>query len=284
MPKRYQALAVTLALMFWSALLCGACAHTAREAAREATPAAVEGAVEEAQDPSTRRRIAEVLSDRRILDASSDLAESVTEGVMGGLTDQESAAELEKFNGELVEAFGSAFAESLRNDIGPALSDTIARSANATLAEALNADFEERLREVMRSAAQGSIEGLAQAVQQSDGALSLIVGRVARDAAREAALGVNDAVRQRMQAPDDDANLLASVGEAAEATEDGLPILLWIVGIVAVLAFAVVLWLLFRLRRQLDVLAGQFHAQTNVPRDAQRRSGGNQPTPAPGSL
>lgn len=221
------------------------CAQTAREAARHATPAAVEGAVEEAEDPATRVNVSKILADSRIRNASAQLAESVTAGAVEGLTRDEQIARLEELGSRLVREFTATMTQT-------------------ALTEMANAQFEQRLESAVHSATAGAMRGVGEAAREQGPEFLSFAGAVAREAGRNAALGMDEAVRQRQLDAEtgrtNDEGVLVGMGETAEATVHGLPLVFAALFGVAILALIVLTWMLVRLRRRVHLLS-QHHRE-----------------------
>jgi hypothetical protein len=234
------------------------CAETVRESARQAAPAAIESGVKEAHDPATRDRIAEVLKDPEIREATAALSRAVADGVFDSLTEPERVAGADAAGDAFVSRLGSSFASSLRKDIGPALSATIADAVDRSVDRALDVQTEQRLEQIALAVTRGALSGMVgtTAGGQADPAgASLAVRRIAHDVAREAALGVEDAVqtsvRKEDSGQDTQGNVLAAAGRAADVTLDTVPVVFWAILAVAVfIAVAAVILALYVLGRQ----------------------------------
>src|SRR5436190_598635 len=73
------------------------CAHTAKEASAAAAQSGVEASVSELGDPRTRQALGELLRSPEVQSATRDLAASVTEGAVNGLTQEQQAERIQEF-------------------------------------------------------------------------------------------------------------------------------------------------------------------------------------------
>lgn len=229
------------------------CAETVQQTAKSAAPAAVEGAVEEAQEPDTRNDIARVLSDPNIREAASALSSAVVGGAFAGLSEEERVRELERMGDALVKKLGASMARSLRDDVGPQLSASVAEAIDRSIERALDAETEQRVEALMRAATRGALAGAGESLVGADGQLSPAWGQalaqIARGVSREAAFGVDDAVRDA----DGEQPALAALGTLSTFTRLLPPLVaggLVLVFLLCALPLAWALWQLRRLRRE----------------------------------
>jgi hypothetical protein len=183
------------------------CAETVRSATEAAAPAAVESTVDELQEPYNRDKIAAILQDEEIRAATSELMGNIAGGAFDALTEKERAERLAIATEAYTSQLTVSFAERWEQEMGPRLSGTFERVLEESLARVLSEDTEAR------------------------------AGSMARSIAREAALGFQDAVRdsqlRRDGATREEADILATVGDVADATETVLDWTPWIIGILA---------------------------------------------------
>jgi hypothetical protein len=245
-------------------LLCGCvamsagCAETlrktAKDAAKDAAPAAVEGSVNAAHQPQTRDRIAEVLADPQIRQATSELSQAIADGVLNSFTEKERLTGAQAASDAFVEHMSRTLAASLRHDLGPAVSGIVADS----LQRSLDAQVEARLEVMARAVARGSMEGLADGwqaqLEHSGPTIDGLVKNVARTAGREATLGFQDAVatttsKQRAgNAPTGD--VLALAGRTSDSLLLAFRFAGWLlVAAVVVIAVSGIVWAVRRMRR-----------------------------------
>jgi hypothetical protein len=186
-------------LLVLAASLTLGCAGTIKQAAREAAPAAVKETVNEVQKPGTRGDVADILSDPRILEASSALSAAIVEGALNGLTDAERIERLQRLTDAFVTRIGTSMARSLERDIGPRLAATFADAVDRSLERALGSATEERLQAIALAVSRSTMQGVGEALVDPSGqpspALRQAFGQVMREAAYEASIGFNDAVR-----------------------------------------------------------------------------------------
>lgn len=242
--------------VFCLAGACGlGCAGTAQQAAKSAAPAAVEGAVEGAKEPDTRDDIATVLSDPEIRAAASQLSSAISAGIFAGLSDEERTRELARMGDALVQRLGASMARSLRDDVGPQLSASVADAIDRSIERALDAEAEQRVEAMMRAATRGALAGAGDSLRDADGQLSPAWGQalaqIARGVSREAAFGVDDAVRQAEWADDGEgrAPALAALGTLSAFTQL-LPLLVAGGALLLLLLCALpLLWAIRRIRK-----------------------------------
>lgn len=182
------------------------CAGPIKEATEAAAPAAVESAVGELHEPYNRDKIAEILKDEEIRDASSQLVAAGVGGALDSLT-EERAERLAVATEAFVAKLTMTFADRWESELGPRLSRSLQGALDESLGTLMSAETEAR------------------------------AGAIARSVAREAALGFQDAVREAQLARDgetsDDADVLAAVGDAADATGTALGLAPWLIAAVA---------------------------------------------------
>lgn len=238
------------------ALLSIGCASTVRQAAKEAAPAAVEGAVEEAEDPETRDDLARIIADPGIRDATTQLAQALTEGVVLGLADPERGARMQQVIDQMVMRVGSALARSVQRDIGPELAVAFSGAVDLALQRALSEDNQARMQELARALSHGVVQGMGESL--IDPATGLprpgyepIIGALAREVTRQAAFGFEDAVQEaRATAGESDerGQVLAAMGALADFALL-VPTLL-VAGLILILLLgaAALIWAVMRLR------------------------------------
>jgi hypothetical protein len=230
------------------------CAETIRQTAKEAAPAAVEGGVKEAHDPTTRERVAEVLADPEIRGAAAELSQSVADGVMNSLTEEERIDRIAHMTDALVERAGSAFARSLQKDIAPQVAAMVADAVERSFDE----NAEQRAQAMARSVVRGSFQGAGEALTDGSGRpspeLRAAMGELAREMTHDAALGFQDAVRESTEArktgPKQDGQVLAVAGRATDLVLGGVSSAWWALiafGVALVAGFCIAL---FRIRSQ----------------------------------
>lgn len=208
-------------------LLCASCvafgcASTIHAAAKQAAPAAVEGTVQAAKNPETRRGLAEVLADPHLRQASTELSQAVAAGVLDALAGRAEKARMLESSDAFVEHMSHTLALSIRRDLGPAIGDVAAVSVQ----RGLDAVTEERLEMMARALARGAIEGVADGsdahLRGAGPAVDDAVKKVVRDAAREAALGMQDAVAESTARQKAGKGEAGAVLAAAGVTSDSL--------------------------------------------------------------
>lgn len=216
------------------------CARTAREAARQGAPAAVEGSLDKVEQPPTRARIAEVLEDPHLLDSTSHLSAAVADGVVQSVTGPDSQARLQQATERLVV------------EASPAVARALDETIDASLDRALAPGMEERIEDLVAAATRSTLQGLGRELVDGQGrpapALSHATGHLVRGLTREAALGLDDAVRKAQQEAGAgntrDAGLLALAGESAHLVLGGTRALVWSPVLLALAALAAVTTLL----------------------------------------
>ncbi|HEY2407542.1 MAG TPA: hypothetical protein VGI10_16150 [Polyangiaceae bacterium] len=243
------------ALIFLGAFLGLSCAESVRDAARTATPAAVRGSLEGLHDPQSRQLLAEFLRDPEIREASAELARSIADGALAGLTDLEGDRKMQAATDVFVDRFGAAVAKSLHSQIGPELSAIVVRSVNDSLQAAFSPDNQKLARQFASGLAPAPQRGgdAGNPADKTDPQRDTPAERFARSLARSAALGVQDAVHQSVQKEDvgnkQSGDILAFAGKSAD---HGVR-LLWVLGVsagvFALVAIGAILWALSRTRR-----------------------------------
>lgn len=183
------------------------CAGTAREVTEAAAPAAVESTVDELHQPYSRDKIGDILQDEEIREASAHLVGAAVGGAWDALTEEERAERLAVATEAYASKLAFTFAENWEHEVGPRLSRSFQSVLDDSLVRLMSEETEAR------------------------------AGAIARSVAREAALGFQDAVREAQLKRDGKtsggADVLATVGDAAEATESALDLTPWIIGAVA---------------------------------------------------
>lgn len=245
-----------LASMALSVTLSVGCAGTVKQAAREAAPAAVREGVDEVQKPETRGDIAQILADPRIRDATSALTEAIVEGALNGLTDAERAERLQRIADAFVLRIGASMGRSFERDIGPRLSATLADTFERSLERALGTETEQRLQAIALSVTRAAMQGVGEALVDPSGQPSPVLrqtfGQVMREAAYEASLGFDAAVRdaqgRRGRAGSGDA--LAALGTLSSWAVAIPPLLVGGVLVLGLAGFALLVWALLSLRSQ----------------------------------
>ncbi len=230
----------TLLLVLWGPWAALGCASTVREAAKGAAPGAVQGTVQAAQNPATRAGLAEALTDPRLRAAGTELSRAVTDGVLNAVADRLREGRTLEASDVFVEHMSHTLALSLRRDLGPALSDVAARS----MERGLDAQTEARLRALADAVARGALDGLVDESQSRIGraapALDGAMQQMARDVARGAALGMQDAVAESTSREKAGKAPPGAVLAAAGVSSDSLLVALRGVGWLLVLAGAFV--------------------------------------------
>jgi len=257
MATRRRSQRVRFAAFCLAGVLASGCAETLQQTAKSAAPAAVEGAVEEAQEPDTRSDIATVLSDPEIRAAAGALTSAIVGGAFDGLTEEERARELQRVGDALVTRLGASVARSLRDDVGPQLSASVADAVDRSIERALDAETEQRIEALMRAATRGALAGAGESLLDNEGRLSpawgQAIGQLARSVSREAAFGVDEAVRAADQDDRRDTPALEALGMLSALTQllpllvgGGLALFLLLCALPAGWAF----WRLRQLRRE----------------------------------
>lgn len=243
-------LALALSLTF--SVGCGGALH---QSGSDVASGAVEGSLEEMAEPSTQAMLVETMNDPELVQAMSNLTEAAVGGVVDGMSETERALQLQEASDAVVAHLGRAFARSLDEDIRPVLARTIAQSVEQSLAAALGPQAQERVEALAFAAARGAMQGINEGMNGMQmGDLSGSVAEMARMAGREATLGVQDAVRissaREAQGVDGEGQVLAAVGETADALLGTSPWLLVLLGLLVVAAVVAVVWLVVRARRR----------------------------------
>jgi hypothetical protein len=213
--------------------------------------------VEQAQKPETRADIAEILADPRIRSAASELSEAVVEGVLNGLTDEESTRRLEALTDALMSRVASSLARSMQRELGPALAQTFAATVDQSMQRLLSAQNEQRMQAMATAVARSALQGMSSALIDEQGRAVPVVrqalGQVVQEAGYQAAFGfeqaVHDARHDRGPASPSEGSVLATLGRVSDWSR-AVPVLV-VGGLVSMLLVASSLlgWALLRLRR-----------------------------------
>lgn len=248
-------MAVALGLSLSLPLSLSGCAGTLHNSGKEVASGAVEGSLEEVSEPSTQQMLADTLNNPEVVEAMSNLTQAAASGVLDGLTEPERAVQLQRATDAVVAHLGQAFARSLDEDIRPVLAKTIAQSVQMSLAAALGPEAQERVEGLAFAAARGAMQGIDEGMTGMQLAgLTGPVGQMARMAGREATLGVQDAVQiaaeREERGAQADGQVLAAVGESADALLGASPWLIVLVALLVVAAVAGIAWWAIRARRR----------------------------------
>jgi hypothetical protein len=222
--------------LFLSILLAGAelgCVEAFHQSGKQVASGAIEGSAEAALDPETRRALSELMSDP----------------VVRGLTEDARIARLEVATQRMTTALGVAMAESLERDVGPALERVVARSVARSMSEALGPATEQQIERISSAATRGALLGLDSLGGDAKGKE---MGALARRLSEQATLGFQDAVRsasKKEDAESGEGEVLAAVGETADAALTTAPWLLF--GLVALVvgASGLSVYLIVQLRK-----------------------------------
>ncbi len=202
MQARRLALAVVLA---GAALAAPGCASMSAKVAESATPVAVDKTLDGLLSPQNQDKIRRLLGDPAIAEASRELAEGLTAGVLAGLSDEERVAHVQRLTERFLERVSEVAAESIREDLTPALEHLLRVNVAAAIDTALAPENRRRLdaaaagitRQVVTTLVQGTSAGirddlgpaLARALDQE---LRPVLLGLSRQVAREVILGVDD--------------------------------------------------------------------------------------------
>ena len=214
MQARRLALAVVLA---GAALAAPGCASMSAKVAESATPVAVDKTLDGLLSPQNQDKIRRLLGDPAIAEASRELSEGLTAGVLAGLSDEERVAHVQRLTERFLERVSEVAAESIREDLTPALEHLLRVNVAAAIDTALAPENRRRLdaaaagitRQVVTTLVQGTSAGirddlgpalaatlerdlspaLARALDQE---LRPVLLGLSRQVAREDILGVDD--------------------------------------------------------------------------------------------
>lgn len=209
-------------------LSCAGCAGSLRHSGAEIASGAIEASVEGSEDPVTRDALAGVMEDIRIRQALGSLSREVAAEALAGLTDQRSINAMEIVAQRLTLAIGEALSQSLEREIGPAVQRLVA----ASLSDALGSEMERRMEAISGAATRGALDAMQESFASANfDHASTPLGALARQMSKEATLGFQDAVRIESNRhevnPRKNGEVLAALGETADATLDATPWLLW---------------------------------------------------------
>lgn len=224
---------------------CGAALHSSGEHAAQGV---VEGTVEGVQAPETQRALADVLSDPGIEAGVRSLSAAAAAGVVEGFSDVERAAHLRAGLEGLVSHLTAALSRDLRRELQPAIAETVAKSVELSIERALGPEARGNAEAMAAAVARGALRGIDEGMNDADfGSLS----GATRALSRDATLGFQDAVTasasHRAATGDERGNVLAAVGEAADATLTLAP---WVLLALVLASVALALWLVLRARRR----------------------------------
>ncbi|MEZ4428795.1 MAG: hypothetical protein R3A51_14025 [Nannocystaceae bacterium] len=133
------------------ALVAG-CANASENIARRATPASIRAALESLSEPENRRLLNDLMDNPEVRQAAHELAESITKGVLDGLTDEARAKKLQDVSDAFVRRLAKAVGESLEAEVTPRVVELLRRSVEQTLDAALSDD--------VRRDAQSMVQGI----------------------------------------------------------------------------------------------------------------------------
>jgi len=165
MQARRLALAVVLA---GAALAAPGCASMSAKVAESATPVAVDKTLDGLLSPQNQDKIRRLLGDPAIAEASRELAEGLTAGVLAGLSDEERVAHVQRLTERFLERVSEVAAESIREDLTPALEHLLRVNVAAAIDTALAPENRRRLdaaaagitRQVVTTLVQGTSAGI----------------------------------------------------------------------------------------------------------------------------
>lgn len=272
--------AIVLAL----AVGAGACATGAEKIIRRTTPATIEESLRSLNDPEVQAMIRRLLDKAEVREAMEELARSITEGLVDGLSDDERAARLEAISERFVGRLARALGDGLKDEITPQVRELVATSVGAAMDEALGPASRRRAEEAAAGITRhaigalvaGSSEGLrrdvgpalAHVIDEDVGpalerliAERLIpammrslaaeapplVGALARETSRQVVLGVDDAlVELDVIDPEERGKILRNFADGLDRGLKFGEILAWIFAVLAILLAA---WLIRTLLR-----------------------------------
>jgi hypothetical protein len=221
-----------------STLVLGAigCVETLHQSGREVASGAVQGSVEAAEDPTTRRAFSRLLEDPKVREALGSLSAEVAGEAVSGMTEPERIARLETVAQRLTAAVGVALAQSLDREVGPAIERVVVGAVARSLSESLGSATELRVEAISAAAARGVFRGMNDAFDDAKlGDAITPAGAIAREIGKQGTLGFQDAVRleskKEQLSEAGDGEVLAAVGETADATLHAAPWIFW--GLVA---------------------------------------------------
>lgn len=254
------------------------CVETLQQSGKHATTGAIEASVQAAEDPDTRHALSIVAADPEVRAAVGSLSRQVSASVVDGLTEEARIARLEELAGRLTSAVASSMAVSLDREIGPAVERLVARSVARALSDGFGPEAETRIEALSAAAARGAFRGMSEAMGDVnlEGAVTP-AGAIARQVSKQAALGFQDAVRleSKKQDPDSeggDGDVLAALGETADATLQVTPWLLWTLVAVVVGALGLSGYLLIQRRRDRRGPPGEQQPRQELPSKQKTRS------------
>jgi hypothetical protein len=266
-------LAVRVAVLAMGLVGASGCAETIKQSAREAAPAAVEASVKEAHEPNNRERMAEILKDPEIREATASLAQAVMDGVLNSVSEPQRLDRIDRATEAFVSRIGTSFTLSLKKDMGPAISTLVADAVDRSVDRALNERTEQRMEAIALAVARGALSGMVvdpAAGSGTNAAATPALRRIAHDVAREAALGIEDAVqvstRDQKSGRDTEGAVLAAAGKAADVAQGALPLVFWLVlGGAILVALGALLWVVLLLRRQRRMTSSPMSSERYVP-------------------
>ncbi|PCC72461.1 hypothetical protein SAMN02745121_01638 [Nannocystis exedens] len=202
---------------------------TAEGVVRKSVPAALDETVGFLEDPQAQQRIQKLLQDPQIQEASRELTESLVEGALDGLTDEQRQAALRDMTTRYLDAVAKAAGTSLKEQISPALAATVRQTLDTALSPRTRREASAMVDDLTRttvtaltqSAGKGLTEDLGPALRQvleedlgpglkkmvrADLAPALrdavrdelvpVVGIVSREASKQLVLGAADALAE----------------------------------------------------------------------------------------
>jgi hypothetical protein len=275
---------VTLIALF--ALTAPACIG-AEGVVRKAVPATLDEGVSFLEDPQSQERIQKLLADPQIQAAGRELTESLVEGALDGLTDEQRQVALRQMTTRFIDAIARSAGTSLKEQISPALAATVQQTLDSALSPKTRREAGAMVDELTRttvvaltqSAGKGLKEDLGPALRsvleqdlgpglkklvRADLAPALrdavrdelvpVVGIVSREASKQLVLGAADALAE-LEVRRDLGQLEESLWTRLDHTlHKGIQIsqvIAWVLG----LALAVVIGLVVRgtvLRRRIE--------------------------------
>jgi hypothetical protein len=176
----------------WVAMLmvCAGCVPSVSGVARRASSAATDEAVEEATDQESRRRMASLAEDPKIAQATQELIQNTTLGIMQALDSEEGqkrmAAITQRLTDTWVEQLTSSLSSQQTRQRVAALTGTMTDAAMMQVGESLRSELGPAMRDVLR-------EDIGPAMGQTlDEQMNYALGNTAQTVAYRAVLGAND--------------------------------------------------------------------------------------------
>lgn len=211
-----------------------ACAPTVRSAgaaaAEGAVPAVADTSLRMAEDQKTRERVAAALATPEMQQALQSLAGGLTQGAVKGLSSDEMSEHVNKMVGTFVHAFMVQLGKSIESDVGPAVGNLMKKSVDGAFDAAMSPEHQAKIAamitaivsSVMHSAAKEIPATMAPAFRKAmsddigpavremmqrdlaPGMAAMVrspefkaaMGETAREVARQAVLGSNEALSE----------------------------------------------------------------------------------------